>query len=90
MNVTYLAVQNIYDSLGISDNIGIHLHATGHALTLEDTKYLVEFCNKNLYGVVDGKMNYKHHGVVALWVSPVFKFMYVIVESIIDRASAIS
>lgn len=59
MYVSYLAAQNIYDSLGISDNIGIHLHATGHALTLEDTKYLVEFCNKNLYGIVDGKMNLK-------------------------------
>jgi endo-1,4-beta-xylanase len=59
MYVTYLAAQNIYDSLGINGNIGIHLHATGHALTLEDTKYLVEFCNKNLYGIVDGKMNLK-------------------------------
>jgi endo-1,4-beta-xylanase len=54
MYVSYLAAQNIYDSLGLSDNIGIHLHAIGHALTLEDTKYLVEFCNSKFYGITDG------------------------------------
>lgn len=54
MYVSYLAARNIYDSLGLSDNIGIHLHAIGHALTLEDTKYLVEFCNSKFYGITDG------------------------------------
>lgn len=54
MYVTYLAAQRIYDVLGISDNIGIHLHAVGHALTLENTKYLVEFCEKHLYGKTHG------------------------------------
>lgn len=57
MYVSYLAAQNIYDSLGIGDNIGIHLHSIGHALTLEDAKYLVEFCNDKFYGIKDGKMD---------------------------------
>ena len=51
MYVSYLAAQNIYDAVGLSDNIAIHLHAVGHQFTLEDTKYLVEFCNKNFYGL---------------------------------------
>lgn len=54
MYVTYLAARNVYESLGISNNIGIHLHATGHALTLEDVKYLVEFCDRNFYGIIGG------------------------------------
>ncbi len=54
MYASYLAAQKVYDSLGIGDNIGIHLHSTGHAFTLEDTRYLVELCNKTFYGVVDG------------------------------------
>lgn len=57
MYLSYLAAQNIYDSLGLSDNIGIHLHSIGHALTLEDVKYLVEFCNRKFYGVTDGYMD---------------------------------
>lgn len=57
MYVSYLAAQKIYDSLGLSDNIGIHLHAIGHALTLEDVKYLVEFCNEKFYGIKDGRMD---------------------------------
>ena len=57
MYLSYLAAQNIYDSLGFSDNIGIHLHSIGHALTLEDVKYLVEFCNRKFYGVDDGYMD---------------------------------
>lgn len=54
MYVTYLAARSIFASLGLANNIGIHLHATGHALTLEDVKYLVEFCDKNFYGVIGG------------------------------------
>jgi len=57
MYVSYLAAKKIYDSLGLADNIGIHLHAIGHALTLEDVKYLVEFCNLKFYGIQDGRMD---------------------------------
>ena len=60
MYASYLAAQNVYDSLGVSDNLAIHLHSTGHALTLEDTKYLVEFCNQKLYGQTDGKKDLNH------------------------------
>lgn len=54
MYVTYLAARNIFESLGLANNIGIHLHATGHALTLEDVKYLVEFCDWHFYGIARG------------------------------------
>lgn len=54
MYVTYLAAKNILERLGLGDNIGIHLHATGHALTLEDVRYLVEFCDKHFYGAIGG------------------------------------
>lgn len=57
MYVSYLAAKKIYESLGLADNIGIHLHAIGHALTLEDVKYLVEFCNEKFYGLKDGRMD---------------------------------
>ena len=57
MYVSYLAGRNMYEYLGIEDNIAIHLHSTGHAFTLEDVKYLVEFCNKNFYGEIDGVMD---------------------------------
>ncbi|MBH1939498.1 Ig-like domain-containing protein [Mobilitalea sibirica] len=57
MYVSYLAAQNIYDSLGLGDNIGIHLHAVGHKFTLEDTRYLVEFANKKFYGLIDDRMD---------------------------------
>ena len=60
MYATYLAAQRMYDSLGLSDHIGIHLHATGHDFTLEDTKYLVEFCNKNFYNQIDGRKDLDH------------------------------
>ena len=57
MYVSYLAAQNVYDSLGISDNLAIHLHAVGHAFTLEDTKYLVDFANFHLYNKTGGNMD---------------------------------
>lgn len=57
MYVTYLAAQRIYDSLGLSDNIGIRLHAIGHTFTLRDAMYLVEFANKHLYNKIDGKVD---------------------------------
>ena len=60
MYVTYLASRNVFDSLGLSDSLAIHYHSTGHAFTLEDTKYLVEFANKNLYGQIDGLKDLDH------------------------------
>lgn len=52
--LSFLAARRIYAGLSSSDNIAIHLQALGHALTLENIKYLVEFCEEKLFGISHG------------------------------------
>lgn len=57
--LTYLAARRVYEALGINDNIAIHLYAVGHTLTMENIKYLVEFCEEKLFGIRHGVRNLK-------------------------------
>lgn len=48
---SYLATKEIYDFLGISDNIKINIHKEGHAVIEEDMKYMTQYFNKMVYGI---------------------------------------
>jgi len=50
MWVTYLAAKEVFEYLGVSDNIAIHIHKEGHMVTDEDMVYLLDFCDYNFYG----------------------------------------
>ena len=48
---TYLASKNIYDYLGVGDNIKINIHKEGHAVIEEDMQYMTEYFKKMVYGI---------------------------------------
>lgn len=50
MWLTYLAAREIYDYLGLKDNIAIHIHKEGHMVTDEDMVYLLDYCDYHFYG----------------------------------------
>lgn len=50
MWLTYLASKKVFDYLGLSDNIAIHIHKEGHMVTDEDVVYLLDFCDYHFYG----------------------------------------
>jgi len=47
---TYLAARQVFDYLGIKDQIAIRLHRDGHMITDGDLVYLLEFCDYHFYG----------------------------------------
>ncbi len=47
---SYLATKEIYDFLGISDNIKINIHKEGHAVIAEDMEYMTQYFSKMVYG----------------------------------------
>lgn len=51
MWLTYLAAKEVFDFLGISENIAIHLHKEGHMVTDEDMVYLLDYCDYHFYGI---------------------------------------
>ena len=51
MHLTFLGLQNIYDYLGISDNLAINIHKEGHAVIEEDIKYMVQYFDYHVYGI---------------------------------------
>lgn len=48
---TYLATKQIYDYLGVGDNIKINIHKEGHAVIEEDMQYMTEYFKKMVYGI---------------------------------------
>jgi hypothetical protein len=50
MWLTYLAAKDVYDYLGLSDNIAMYIHKEGHMVTDEDMVYLIDFCDYHFYG----------------------------------------
>lgn len=50
MWLTYLQAREIFDFLGIEDNIAIHIHKEGHMVTDEDMVYLLDYCDYHFYG----------------------------------------
>lgn len=50
MWLTYLAAREVFDFLGIGENIAIHLHKEGHMVTDEDLVYLLDYCDYHFYG----------------------------------------
>jgi hypothetical protein len=49
MLVAFLAAQKVFDYVGVSDNIAIHIHKEGHKVTDEDMVYLLDFCDHHFY-----------------------------------------
>jgi hypothetical protein len=50
MWMNYLASSNIFDFLGLKDNIAINIHKEGHAVIAEDINYLAAFIKDRIYG----------------------------------------
>lgn len=50
MWMTYRATRAVYEKLGIGDNLACNVHLTGHAVTAEDMKYMVDFFQSHVYG----------------------------------------
>ncbi len=48
---TYLGAKEIYNTLGIGDNIKINIHTSGHAVIEEDMKYLTQYFKQKVYGI---------------------------------------
>lgn len=49
---SYLATKEIYDFLGISDNIKINIHKEGHAVIPEDMEYMTQYFSQKVYGTI--------------------------------------
>lgn len=50
MFFTYLAAKEVFDYLGLEENIAVHIHKEGHMVTNEDAVYLIDYCDYHLYG----------------------------------------
>ena len=49
--MSYLGMRHVWDFLGISDNLAINIHKSGHAVIEEDMKYMCEYFDKMVYGI---------------------------------------
>ncbi len=50
MSLTYAAAKEVYDMLGIGDNINISVHLQGHSINMSDMVALLDYCDVKLYG----------------------------------------
>ncbi len=50
MSLTYAAAKEVYDMLGIGDNINLSVHLQGHSINLSDMVALLDYCDVKLYG----------------------------------------
>jgi hypothetical protein len=50
MFLTYLAARQIYDFLGLRDNIAVRMHRDGHMVTDADMVILLDYCDYHFYG----------------------------------------
>ena len=50
MWMTYRATRAVYKKLGIGDNLACNVHLTGHAVTAEDMRYIVDYFRSHVYG----------------------------------------
>ncbi len=48
---TYKAAKEIYEFLGVGDNIKINIHKEGHAVIGEDMEYMMQYFNQKVYGI---------------------------------------
>lgn len=48
---TYLAAKQIYEYLGVGDNIKINIHTQGHAVIEEDINYMTAYFMEKVYGI---------------------------------------
>lgn len=48
---TYLAAKEIYNYLGVGDNIKINIHKEGHAVIEEDINYMTAYFMEKVYGI---------------------------------------
>lgn len=48
---TYLGAKEVYEFLGIGDNIKINIHTSGHAVIEEDMQYMTEYFKEKVYGI---------------------------------------
>ncbi len=48
---TYLAAKEIYNTLGVGDNIKINIHQSGHAVIEEDMRYMTQYFKQMVYGI---------------------------------------
>lgn len=49
--MSYLGMKHVWDFLGISDNLAINIHRTGHAVIEEDVKYMCQYFDYHVYGI---------------------------------------
>ena len=49
--MSYLGMKHVWDYLGISDNLAINIHRTGHAVIEEDVKYMCQYFDYHVYGI---------------------------------------
>lgn len=50
MWMNYLGSKPIFEAMGMADHLAVCLHETGHMVTVQDLKYLFDFCDYHLYG----------------------------------------
>ena len=50
MSLTYAAAKEVYDMLGIGDQINLSVHLEGHSINMSDMVALLDYCDVNLYG----------------------------------------
>lgn len=46
----YLGAKQVFDSLGLGDNIAINIHQQGHAVIPEDIEYITDYFDWHVYG----------------------------------------
>lgn len=51
MWMSYLGMRHVWDYLGISDNLAINVHLSGHAVIEEDVKYMCQYFDYHVYGI---------------------------------------
>ncbi len=47
---SYLGAREVFDALGLADNIAINIHKEGHAVIPEDVEKMVSYFNYHVYG----------------------------------------
>lgn len=49
--MSYVAMKKVWDFMGISDNVAINMHKSGHAVLAEDVEKMVQYFDYHVYGM---------------------------------------
>ena len=65
--MSYVAMQNVFDFMGIKDHVAVNMHKSGHAVLAEDVQKMIQYFDYHVYDITPSiNLDTVHTSVFAL------------------------